>query len=202
MKKDTKAFAYVCGLLLAVLLITALPVGGEEALYDDVLRLHILANSDSQEDQALKLALRDHILAQYGDTLSSYTDKEQATAEIAALQGTIQQEAADFIYKQGYPYTVQVTLTHEAYPTRDYENVSLPAGTYCSLRIIIGEGQGQNWWCVLFPPMCVGTAMGETVEGDDSIPAGLSSEQYKLISGGGRYRIKFRVLEFVEGIFS
>ncbi len=202
MKKDTRAFTYVCGLLLAVLLIAALPVAGEEALYDDVLRLHILANSDSEQDQALKLALRDHVLAVYGDTLASYTSKEEATAEIAALQATIREDAEAWIREQGFEYSVQVTLTHESYPRRDYEQVSLPAGTYCSLRIIIGEGAGQNWWCVLFPPMCVGTAVGEAADDDGSIPAGISSQQYKLISGGGRYRVKFKVLEFVEGLFS
>ncbi len=199
MKKDVKWFIYITCLLFSVLLITALPVSGEEELYDDVLRLHILANSDSESDQALKLTVRDKILSVYGDTLAACTEKEEAEELLLSLGDDIQKTAKACIEEAGYDYPVAVSLRREDYPTRHYENVTLPSGNYCSLRITIGEGAGQNWWCVLFPPMCVGSAIGTE---DTSVPVGLSEAEYRLISGGGQYRIKFKVLEIVESLFS
>lgn len=198
-KKDVKWFIYIACLLFSVLLVAALPVSGEEELYDDVLRLHILANSDSENDQALKLTVRDKILSVYGDDLAACTEKEEAEEMLFSLQDDIQRTAKACIEAEGYNYPVTVSLRREDYPTRHYENVTLPSGNYCSLRIIIGEGAGQNWWCVLFPPMCVGSAIGTE---DTSVPVGLSEAEYHLISGGGQYRIKFKILEIVESLFS
>ena len=197
--KETHAFLYILCLFLAVFLVAVLPVAGEEALYDDVLRLHILANSDSEEDQALKLTVRDEILALYGDRLGACNDKAAAEKEVLALQEDIRQTAEATVRAAGYTYPVAVSLSRESYPTRDYEDVSLPAGSYASLRLVIGKGEGQNWWCVLFPPMCVGSAVSVD---DSSIPVGLSPAEYRLISEGGSYRIKFKILEMVEGWFS
>lgn len=200
MKLEKKIFTYLLTVLCATLILAVVPVSGEEALYDNVLRLHVIANSDSDEDQALKLAVRDEILAVYGDRLAACTSKEQAEEQVALLSAEMTESAKKLIESRGYDYGVRLTLTRENYPTRVYENVTMPAGEYCSLRIIIGEGAGQNWWCVLFPPMCVGNAIGG--KADESIPVGLSASQYKLISGNGRYAVRFKVLEIVEGLFN
>lgn len=202
MKKETKIFTYVIGLLVCTLMLAVLPISGEEGLYDEVLRFHVLANSDSEEDQALKLCVRDRILEVYGDRLGECTDRDAAASLVSSLQEEITQCALDCIEAQGYGYGVSVTLTREDYPRREYEDVTLPSGEYLSLRIIIGKGEGQNWWCVLFPPMCVSNALGgKTDEKTESVPVFLSSSQYRLISGGGKYTLRFRALELLESIF-
>ena len=200
MKAEKKIFTYALTLLCATLILAVVPVSGEEALYDNVLRLHVIANSDSDEDQALKLAVRDEILAVYGDRLADCTSKEEAEEKVSLLAAEMTETAQRVISDRGYSYGVRLTLTREDYPTRVYEDVTMPAGEYCSLRIIIGEGAGKNWWCVLFPPMCVSNAIGE--EADGSIPVGLSASQYKLISGNGRYAVRFKILEIVEDLFN
>ncbi len=200
MKPEKRIFTYVLTLLLATLILAVVPVSGEEALYDNVLRLHVIANSNSDEDQALKLTVRDEILAVYGDRLAECTSKEEAEERVALLAAEMTETAQKVISDRGYDYGVRLTLTRENYPTRVYEDVTMPAGEYCSLRIIIGEGAGENWWCVLFPPMCVGNALGEETE--SSIPVGLSPSQYKLISGNGRYAVRFKILEIVEDLFN
>lgn len=200
MKLEKKIFTYLVTLLCATLILAVVPVSGEEALYDNVLRLHVIANSDSDEDQSLKLAVRDEILAVYGDRLAECTSKEEAEEKAAALASEMTESAKGVIAEHGYDYGVRLTLTRESYPTRVYGDVTMPAGEYCSLRIIIGEGAGENWWCVLFPPMCVGNAMGG--ETDGSVPVGLSASQYKLISGNGRYAVRFKILELVEGLLN
>ena len=199
MKLEKKMFTYVLTALCAALILAVVPVSGEEALYDNVLRLHVIANSDSDEDQALKLAVRDEILSVYGDRLAECTSKKEAEEKASLLADEMQKTAESLIAANGYDYGVRLTLSRESYPTRVYENVTMPAGEYCSLRIVIGEGAGENWWCVLFPPMCVSNAIGEKT--DNSIPVGLSASQYKLISGNGRYAVRFKILEVVEDIF-
>ena len=200
MKLEKKIFTYVLGVLCATLILAVVPVSGEEALYDNVLRLHVIAHSDSEEDQALKLAVRDEILAVYGDRLAECTSKEEAEDKLALLAAEMTDLAKEVVRAHGFTYDVRLTLTREKYPTRVYENVTMPAGEYCSLRIVIGEGAGANWWCVLFPPMCVGNAIGG--ETDGSVPVGLSASQYKLISGNGRYTVRFKILELVEGFLN
>lgn len=199
MKPEKKIFTYLLTALCATLILAVVPVSGEEALYDNVLRLHVIANSDSEEDQALKLCVRDEILALYGDRLAECTSRKEAEEKASLLSSEMTESAKQVIEDHGYDYDVRLTLTREEYPTRVYEDVTMPAGEYCSLRIIIGEGAGENWWCVLFPPMCVGNAIGG--ETDESIPVGLTSSQYKLISGNGRYAVRFKILELVEGMF-
>ena len=200
MKKETKLFTYVLCVLIATLIIAVIPVSGEEGIYDSVLRLHVIANSDSPEDQALKLGVRDEILAVYGDTLAACTDRRAAEETAARLSLEMTETAENYLRRMGCTHAVTVTLSREEYPTRDYENVCMPAGDYCSLRIVIGAGEGKNWWCVLFPPMCVGSSVGSTVK-EDSVPTGLSTSQYKMISGNGRYAVRLKVLELVESIF-
>lgn len=194
------ALFYLCIVALALFLISALPNDEDMAIYDSVIRLHVLANSDSDEDQALKLEIRDAILEEFGETLASYDSVDDASEKLSSLIEEIEAFAKEEIVARGYEYDASVTLSREDYPTRVYENdISLPAGNYRSLRVIIGEGEGANWWCVLFPPLCLSASFGENLDSDESIPVGLTYEQYKLISGSDdpQYVLKFKLLELI-----
>ncbi len=188
------AVAVIC-LLLATLLLAALPVRGEEEIYSDVIRLHIIAASDTEEDQALKLAVRDAVLGVYGSALTSYPDRDSAAEAARELLPGIRSLAEQTLREAGCDKPVSVTLTEEEYPTRDYETFSLPAGRYLSLRVLIGEAEGHNWWCVLYPPLCLDTATkGEL----------LSDAEWGLLTenGGGHYQVRFKLLEWLKMLFS
>ncbi len=197
-----KLLACIICVLLSTLLISALPVDGEEKLYDNVIRLHIIANSNSVEDQQLKLKIRDEILKCYSERLASVQSIDRAEEEVISLLDEIKETAHKVVEREGYSYSIEVDLGTEYYPTRDYEELHFPAGNYTSLRIIVGDGEGKNWWCVLFPPLCVSTAYGDRIQADDSVPVGLTPEQYRIISKSDdvKYVVKFKVLELLEGI--
>ena len=199
-----KGIIYVVALLILTLLLAAMPISGEEGIYDSVIRLHVLAASDSEEDQALKLGVRDEILREYGPLLGEARDLSEADAEVRALCEEIEGKAEAFVKSQGYAYTVKVEYGEEEYPTREYGEYRFPAGRYRSLRVVIGEGEGQNWWCVLFPPLCLDMAC-EDAPSDDALAVGLSPEEYAIIAGDpddSGYRVRFKTLELLEGIFS
>ena len=188
------AVAVIC-LLLATLLLAALPVRGEEEIYSDVIRLHIIAASDTEEDQALKLSVRDAVLGVYGSALTSYPDRDSAAEAARELLPGIRSLAEQTLREAGCDKPVSITLTEEEYPTRDYETFSLPAGRYLSLRVLIGEAEGHNWWCVLYPPLCLDTA----TEGEL-----LSDAEWGLLTenGGGHYQVRFKLLEWLKMLFS
>ena len=176
-------------ILAAVMLMAALPTDAEGAIYEDTVRLHILANSDSDEDQELKLRLRDEILKKYGKTLSVFENVDEAKTELNSRLDEIKLFADEKMREWGYAYECTATLSEEWYETRDYEDFSLPQGYYSSLRIIIGEGEGKNWWCVMFPPLCLDAAV--------STPK-YTAEEEVLISK--KYNIKFKLLELISEI--
>ena len=212
-------------LLLSAVIISALPTKGEEQLYDRVIRLHVLANSDTEEDQALKLSVRDAILT-YLDQSALPDDVEQAEAVYAQALPTLEMIARQTLTAAGCSDDCRVTLTREVYPARTYKNgdtcYTLPAGTYRSLRVMIGEAEGQNWWCVLFPPLCLSlaaqtpdvreNAIPVAVYEDDPIPnqadeallaAGFTPYEISLISGEQTPKtvVKFRIVEFFRRLF-
>lgn len=175
-----------------------LPVFGEESVYDDVIRLHVIANSDSDGDQEDKLAVRDAILSYISGELEGVGSVGEASDEITSLLGEVETVAADTLASRGVDLPVRAEFGREAYPEREYEGYALPAGKYVSLRVIIGEGAGKNWWCVLFPALCTGAA-----KKDDFIEAGLTSEGYRMIKDTGkpRYKVRFRLLEILSEVF-
>ena len=172
-------------------------------LADSVIRLHIIANSDSREDQALKLAVRDQVLAQAEAIYPQGATLEEARA---ALEGHLNQLAAvgrAVVEERGYDYPVTAQLTDCWFPTKEYGDFALPAGNYTALRVTIGEGEGKNWWCVAFPPLCLGAA-SETVE--EAAQAGyFTPAQRGLITGENEgYVLKFKSLELLgelQGLF-
>ncbi|MBQ4071271.1 MAG: stage II sporulation protein R [Clostridia bacterium] len=198
MKKGSILFSALA-ILLATLFMAAMPTEAEGAVYEDTVRLHILAASDSEEDQALKLGLRDALLGEYGEVLKGAVSKEGATELLRGELDSIAAFSEELVRESGYTYPVSVTLGEEWYDTRDYGDFSLPSGIYTSLIVRIGEGEGKNWWCVMYPPLCLDVATEPSPPDDAAI--GYTDEEVRLISGKG-YRIKFKLLELFSDAFS
>lgn len=156
----------------------------------EVLRLHIPANSDSEYDQAVKLKVRDYILEEYGAQLSGCVSREEAVEAVRRLLPDIEKSCCEYLSQQGADYGARAELTEMYFTTREYENVTLPAGDYLALRITLGSGEGHNWWCVMFPPLCIPMA-SEPID-EDVIPGDFTSD---------RIEIKFAVFEFFRNIF-
>ena len=178
-----------------------LPVHAATGVYDSVIRLHVLANSDSDKDQALKLKVRDDVLVQTEALIGDATSRDEAEAILQQNLDTLKKVAEQTLVREGAPNTVTVTLGTEDYPRRAYESAALPAGEYLSLRVMIGEAKGQNWWCVLFPPMCLSAASNERKT--SCLAAGLSEGQYRFITGsdGTGYRVRFKIVEMARELF-
>ncbi len=182
--------------LIVCALCSFLPVGDEAEIYENTVRLHVLANSDTEYDQSVKLYVRDAVLDEVAALTKDAATVEEAEAAINANIGNIREKAKAALAEIGEDTTVNVTLTEEYYPTREYDGFRLPAGTYTSLRILIGKAEGKNWWCVLYPELCTSTAhAGETL-----IKTGFSKDQIDILTGGEKpqYRLKFKILEFFQ----
>lgn len=195
-----KILIFCSVLFLTVMVIGLLPVSGEEKIYDDVIRLHVLANSDSDEDQALKLKVRDAVISKVGELLDGVADREKALEILSKEESKreIEDTAASVIAYGGYGYAVKVSLGEETYPRRSYESLCFPSGTYTSLRVQIGEAEGKNWWCVLFPRLCLGVA---TKGNEDAfVEAGFTPDQYKIVTDTDKpeYEVRFKILEIIE----
>ena len=179
----------VVAILIATILIAVLPTECEGAIYDDTIRLHILANSDSELDQTVKLAIRDKLLEKYSSLLRCDDSIITAEATIASQIFDIERDCATWLRELGLDYGAKASLKQEWYDTREYENFSLPCGYYTSLKIELGNAEGKNWWCVMYPPMCLDIATEDAKE--------YTKSEQALISKNG-YNIKFKLLEVVS----
>ena len=178
-----------------VLMSGALALQTQDQLADKVVRLHVLANSDSEEDQALKLRVRDRVLERATELLEQSADRQEAEALLRGNLLELENLAAEEIAAAGYDYPVTAELTDATFPTREYDGFTLPAGEYLALRIVIGEGAGQNWWCVVFPPLCT-TASADVPA--SALAAGLTQEDVNLITEEPGYVLKFKTVELWE----
>lgn len=158
-----------------------------------VLRLHVIANSDSRDDQDLKLRVRDRILACCEDILKNADEKSTAERKIADNLNELRLAAQEEIRKNGYSYPVRLELAETDFPTRTYGNVTLPAGKYNAVRVIIGSGKGKNWWCVMFPPLCLSAAKKQTGLSDV-----LNSQELALTESDPKYEVRFWFIEKLE----
>ena len=194
--------ALMAGVLCA--LIGGFWLGAEQSqLANRVIRFHVIANSDQSEDQGLKLQVRDVVLAEAESFYPEGATLEQAYASLQTHLGDLAQAGQEAVYAAGYSYPVTASLETCWFPTKEYDGFSLPAGEYTALRIIIGEGKGQNWWCVAFPPLCLGAASGTV---DEATAAGyFSPDQAALITEEDQgYVLKFKSMEFLgqlQGLF-
>ena len=161
----------------------------------EVLRLHVLANSDSDEDQALKLKVRDRILSEAG-TLFYQAETESSARKAAEENLPLIEAAAKAALKDaGAEGTIRVKVTRQFFDTRVYDGFTLPAGQYDAVQVILGEGKGHNWWCVLYPPLCLSTA--------EKLPEELSKfseKERRLLESAPKYEVRFFLLELAEKI--
>lgn len=182
--------------LAAALVWGAWSLHSQRELADRVVRLHILANSDSKEDQALKLEVRDVVLQRATGILKNTHNRKEAERELRAALPKLQKLAEEKITAEGYSYSVRTELRDTAFPTRKYKDFTLPAGNYLALRVLIGSGQGHNWWCVVFPPLCT---QATTDLYQTAMAAGLTNKDVKLITEqNGKYILKFKSIEIWE----
>ncbi|MBQ3202557.1 MAG: stage II sporulation protein R [Clostridia bacterium] len=188
----------VAGALVICLTLSVCQLHGTcESVRENVVRLHILANSDSAEDQALKLKVRDAILEASADWQEIAATPEEALALAEKRLPELQAVAEQTVAAEGYDYPVKAEVCRMYFTTRQYDTVTLPAGQYDAVRVAIGEAEGQNWWCVMYPPLCVGAAS------DRKKATSLwSDKQKKLVQGGDRYVVKFKVVEWAQNTLS
>lgn len=166
----------------------------QEALAEKLIRLHVVANSDSEADQALKLQVRDAVLAVTEPLLAEAGDP---AAVLAANLPAVQSAAEDCLRANGAGDAVRVTLGRETFPTRIYDSFSLPAGVYTALRVTIGAGEGHNWWCVVFPSICFRATAADLESA--AVSAGFTEGEVKLITEASEgYVLKFKVLELLQ----
>lgn len=190
--------ALIFGVLFT--LVFGMWIGSEkQQLSDSVLRLHVIANSDSEEDQTLKLAVRDRVLEEVQSICPEDATLEEVKAALRSSLHEIANAGNAVVEERGYDYTVQATLTECWFPTKQYEGFALPAGEYQALRVVVGTGEGQNWWCVAFPPLCTGAA-SETLE--EAVSAGYFSEdQVALVTENDTgYVLKFKCMEWLGSL--
>ena len=166
-----------------------------EEIRSDVLRLHVIANSDSSVDQNLKLRLRDYILEEGEDIFDGRVNVENAVKKIEPKLAELENSAETFVKNAGFDYDVKITHSNEYFTTRTYDSVTLPAGKYLALRVVIGSGEGHNWWCVMFPPMCVPAA-----DKKDEIENVFTDKEIKLVESKPKYEPRFKVVEIYEQI--
>ena len=167
---------------------------------ESVFRLHVIANSDSKEDQDLKYKVRDSLLEYMNNICKNCSSKEEAISLVEQNKENFKKIAEDTIKNEGYSYTVNINIGNFEFPTKTYGDISLPAGFYDALRVEIGEAKGQNWWCVMFPPLCFVDISSGIVpdQSKETMKENLSEEEYALISDDSNTQIqfKFKLLEF------
>ena len=177
--------------MIAVLLIAALaiiPTASDMEIYDKVIRLHVIANSDSEADQALKLKVRDGILETVEELTQNCKNKEEAEQVLRENSDAILESANRVLHENGSNLSASIEIGQEKYPTREYENLRLPSGKYCSVRVKLGDADGKNWWCVLFPPLCTSSAVEQK---EELLQVGFTPDQVGIITESSSPSVKY-----------
>ena len=196
----------VIGYIIGILLMMVGVMGGvygrkkivQEQIAEKVLRFHVLANSNSEEDQKLKLQVRDAIGGLLQEKMAQVENREECEKFITEWIPKIEQTAAAVIEENGYDYSVCARLEETDFPVKTYGAYTFPAGRYEALRVTIGEGAGENWWCVLYPNMCFENSMYEVVDerGEKALREVLDEKEYEAVLKEGNYQIRLRILDF------
>lgn len=183
------------GMIIAVLFSV---IGFEKEccnIRNDVVRLHILANSDSDEDQRVKLSVRDALLNSSKELFNGTINKDNAEQALKINKDELIRTANKVLKENGFNYTTQIYLTEEYFTTRTYENFTLPAGEYMALKVVLGNGEGHNWWCVMFPPLCLPAASKNA-----DIDAVFGESGAEIIQNAAKYEMRFKIIEIIESI--
>ena len=169
---------------------------------DSVFRLHVIANSDSDVDQNLKYTVRDNLLEYMNELCVNCSTKEEAISIAQQNIESFKQIALDTIKNEGFDYSVNVCIGNFEFPTKHYGDISLPAGYYDALRVEIGEAKGQNWWCVMFPPLCFTDVSSGIVpeESKEDLEETLTDEEFSIVSDNDSFdiKVKFKILEILN----
>lgn len=181
---------------LSILFPAASALSDGEQIRNSVIRLHVLANSDDPTDQENKLLVRDRLLSAVDGLTDGFTDRTDAESAIREQIPELTELCTSVLREAGSEDSVLITLTEEYYPTREYENLRLPAGRYLSLRVILGAGEGHNWWCVLFPPVCTSSAKAD----EELAEVGFTPNQVRMLTDEEdvHYVIRFKIVEVVS----
>lgn len=175
----------------------------EKNLEKDIVRLHIIAASDSDYDQRLKLKVRDAVLSSSGELFGKYSSSEEAKERIAACLDSIKETAEKTLRENGCGDSVSCEITQMRFDRREYEDFAVPAGNYTALRITIGEGEGHNWWCVMYPPLCVPCAARDMTEEEFEEKYGsLTEEEYLMLCEESDYEARLYIAEVIKKLFS
>ena len=167
-----------------------------DSIREKMLRMHVIANSDSVEDQELKLKVRDAVLKEGKELFDGSITSKDAEKILVPHIEELEKVALETIKKEGFDYKVKITVEEEYFKTRTYDNsVTLPAGYYTAVKVVIGEGQGQNWWCVMFPPMCLPAANAECELSDV-----LNDDETDIVTNSEKYKFKFKIVEILEDL--
>ncbi len=184
-----KKIAVIIGVFIIIFLGSSYYYANNNSLNDSVLRLHVIANSDSIDDQALKIAVKNEVVSLMRTEFAEQQDVEQARQLAVDNIPRIQELAEKVIQDQGYDYPVQVKVGEYMFPTKSYGNLVFPQGEYQALRIIIGQGEGKNWWCVLFPPLCMVSDSDKGLSFEKQPEARVSFKCLELLPKGVRLRL-------------
>ena len=179
-----------------------------ESYKEKLIRFHVIANSDTEEDQELKLKVRDEIISYLQPKLENSSSIEESEKIITSEYDNLQSISRETIIDNGYEYDVKVGIEYSNFPTKQYSNVILPAGEYKALKVVIGEGKGKNWWCVMFPPLCFVDEENGVIDKstDEKLQSVLDEEEYNLITTknkeeGNVVKFKFKIVEVVKDMF-
>lgn len=183
--------------LLAVCLLTgAMSLRNQDVLQQKMIRLHVVANSDSDRDQTLKLQVRDKVLAFTEQTMRASASRAEANNALREALPQIKSMAEDILRENDCSDSVEARLEPAEFPLKAYDGFRLPAGEYMALRVLIGEAAGQNWWCVVYPPLCMAAASDVRETG---IACGMEQEELSLMQEENEaYQVKFRFMELWE----
>lgn len=188
------------GLISAILFTNFTDFG--KTLYsieNDVLRMHILANSDSKEDQELKLCVRDRLIEKSDEIFEDCNTLEEMKACVEEKKEEINDIALDVIHEKGYNYTVDTQVVNMEFDSREYGEITMPAGNYDALRVTIGEAEGHNWWCVMYPPLCIPAA--EKVTADKKTAEDyFDKKQLDVMENPEEYQVKFKCVEWYDSL--
>ena len=160
----------------------------------DVLRMHVIANSDCSADQQLKLMVRDAVLERGAQLFDGTVTADEARRKIETHKAELEAAAREVIERAGYDYPVSVNVVNEYFATRCYGSLTMPAGRYTAVKVVIGEGAGRNWWCVMFPPLCLPAAQDR----GGNLDAFFDDGELKVVESSGRYEPRFKIVEIIE----
>jgi len=193
--------AILCALIIAVcasgLSEAASFWAGCTNVRENVVRLHVIANSDSDADQNIKLLVRDAVLARGAELFDGSVSRDDAAAKITPQIALLESAAQEVIDRNGGGYGAAVSVGEEYFPTRAYEGVTIPAGTYMAVKVTLGGGGGHNWWCVMFPPLCLPAARPASQVSLDAI---LTGGQLRIVQSNPKLEIRFKLVELWEGL--